>query len=401
MTYVPQFRVTINDGEIGAALRNCVTRVRLEDGVPSMLSDKEPASVGDRLEVDFANPSLALLQGHIRGLGFRPFPTGLRVGPVRLPDAQVGHPFDLDNTVALELGYAPDTLTKVFSGEVTGVEASFPESGSPSLTLVAHDYLHRLAEGQYARGFSVLPDWLIAAVMSAENLLLPLIDPIVGAESTAMAVLNAVFKGTGRKQRAQSDYELLKEIADAYDADFWVEGQTLYLSRVLGKEYTPRLALEWGSSLLSFAPRVTRVGQVAAVAIKFTLSFIPLDFVVTVGWDFDREALRVMILPGVVAAAAPGLAGAVFTVINRSLKDPADITAAVLTAMRLLRTRINNRLTGTAAAVGDPRIRAGAVIRLDGVGPSFSGDYRVTSATHVVDAGGYRTTFRVRRELLP
>ena len=53
------------------------------------------------------------------------------------------------------------------------------------------------------------------------------------------------------------------------------------------------------------------------------------------------------------------------------------------------------------ACHGDPRIRAGAVVRLDNLGPDFSGDYRVTSATHTIDTGGYRTTFEVRKEILP
>jgi hypothetical protein len=402
VSYVPQFRITINDDEIGPVLRGCVTSVRLEDGVPSMLGDQtDPANIGDRLEIEFANPGLSLLQSHIRGLGFRPFPTGIKAASVRVADAGAGHAFDLDNTVRLDLGYGSEGLTHVFSGEVTGVEASFPASGTPTMTLIAHDYLHRLAEGQYARGFGLLPDWLIAAVLSAENLLVPFIDPVVGAESTAVTILNDVFKGSGRKQKGQSDYEVLKEIADLYDADFWVEDQVLFLSRVLGKDYTPRLTLTWGESLLSFTPRVTHVGQVVGVAIKFTVSFIPLDFVVTVTWDFDREAVRVRIVPGAVAAAAPSLGGAVLTIIKHVVHGPADISTAVLMALRMLRNRINTRLTGSGSAPGDPRIRAGAVIRLDGLGPSFSGDYRVSSASHVVDSGGYRTDFKVRRELIP
>ena len=40
--------------------------------------------------------------------------------------------------------------------------------------------------------------------------------------------------------------------------------------------------------------------------------------------------------------------------------------------------------------MGDPRIRAGAVIRLEGVGPDFRGNSRVKSATHTLDTGGYR-----------
>src|SRR5262249_28065203 len=150
---------------------------------------------------------------HIRGLGFQPFPTGVKVGPVRALDVSNGL-FNLDNKLALSLGYATGPLADVFLGEITGVEADFPAGGLPTLRVVAHDYLHRLSEGSYARGFGRLPAWVVAAILSAENLLLPLIDPAVAAASTATAVLNYIFKGTGRKQRAQSDLELFKEIAD-------------------------------------------------------------------------------------------------------------------------------------------------------------------------------------------
>ena len=67
----------------------------------------------------------------------------------------------------------------------------------------------------------------------------------------------------------------------------------------------------------------------------------------------------------------------------------------------MLRNKVNTRLTGSGTAVGDPRIRAGAVIKLDGLGPDFSGNYRVTSATHSIDGNGYRTAFKVRKEIIP
>ena len=66
-----------------------------------------------------------------------------------------------------------------------------------------------------------------------------------------------------------------------------------------------------------------------------------------------------------------------------------------------LRTKLNKRLTGSGTAIGDPRIRAGAIVRLEGLGPDFSGDYRVSGATHAIDAEGYRTSFEVRKEILP
>jgi phage protein D len=61
--------------------------------------------------------------------------------------------------------------------------------------------------------------------------------------------------------------------------------------------------------------------------------------------------------------------------------------------------RLNNRLTGSGTTIGNPAIRAGMVIGLDGVGDQFGGLYRVTQATHTIDNGGYRTAFEVRKEV--
>jgi phage protein D len=289
----------------------------------------------------------------------------------------------------------------VFEGEVTGLQVSFPSGGAPTMTLVAHDYLTRLARGKYSRGFGLVPDFLVAAILGAENMLLPAIDPAIAGIATAIAAINGVFSGTGIKQKGQSDLQLLQEIAASYDADFWVEGNVLVLSRFT-KEYTPRLTLTYGSSLLDFSPQVSTVGQVAGVSVKFALREIPMDFVVSVVWDFDRETLNVTVVPGAAAAASKTAAGgALFTIVDQPVRSPADLLNSALFIVRELRSRLNERVTGSGSAVGDPRIRAGAVVRLEGLGPDFSGDYRVKSVTHSVDGGGYRTNFDVRREIIP
>jgi hypothetical protein len=390
LRFAPDFRVTINGRELPSALRQSITSVRYEDGTQA----------ADRVELGIANVDLRWLQQHIRGLGFSPFPTGIGIGATRITDSPTGL-FDIDNTMQLSLGYAPGPLEEVFKGDVTGVEAHFPSGGVPSMTLVAHDYLHRMSEGRYARGFGPLPDAVIATILSAENLLIPLIDPTMVAASTAVAAVNLIFNGTGRKQKGESDLDLMKEIAATYDADFWVDGDYFYFSRFMPKEYSPRLTLRWGESLLDFSPKVSTIGSVAAAAMKFTLREIPLSFLVNVFWDFDRETLGIRVVPGEAAGFLKMIVGPTDTIINQPIGSPADIVNSALVIAHELRTKINNRLTASGSAVGDPRIRAGAVIRLDGLGPDFSGDYRVASATHSIDAGGYRTSFQVRKEIIP
>ena len=389
-TYAPDFKLAINDSDMPPALKSSVTSVRYQDGI----------NAADRVEVGFANSNLRWLQEHIRGLGFPALPTGVTLGPVGRFDVTAGGAFDIDNKVQLSMGYAPDPLEQMFLGEVTGVDVTFPNGGMPTMTLVAHDYLNRLAPGKYARGFGPLTDALVVMILSAENLLIPLIDPTITTISAALTAINIIFKGTGTKQEGESDLELLTKIAGQYDADFWVDGNTLYLSRFM-KEYSPSVTLTWGSSLLDFSPHVTTIGQVAGVSMKFTLREIPLDFLVTVGWDFDRETLIISVIPGMAAAAAKSVVGPAFSIINQPISSPGDIANSALVILHELRTKLNSRLTGSGSCVGDPRIRANEIIRLEGLGPDFSGNYRVKSATHSIDGSGYRTNFQVFKEIIP
>jgi uncharacterized protein len=84
--YAPDYKIRISGNDLTAALRSSITSVRYQDGV----------NASDRVEVGFANANLRWLQNHIRGLGFRAFPTGVSVGPFGRLDAAPDGTFDLD-----------------------------------------------------------------------------------------------------------------------------------------------------------------------------------------------------------------------------------------------------------------------------------------------------------------
>ena len=67
--YAPVYQLKINGSELPAAVRQCVTSVRYEDG-------KEGA---DQVQFTLANPDLQFLQSHIRGLGAFNLPTGVAI----------------------------------------------------------------------------------------------------------------------------------------------------------------------------------------------------------------------------------------------------------------------------------------------------------------------------------
>ena len=96
LRHIPEFRVAISGHDIPAALRNSITSVRYEDGT----------GAADRVELGVANVDLRWLQEHIRGLGFQPFPTGIRLGPTRVTPSD--GLFDVDNKLTLAMGYGPE-----------------------------------------------------------------------------------------------------------------------------------------------------------------------------------------------------------------------------------------------------------------------------------------------------
>ena len=236
--YAPDFRVTINGSELPSALRQSITSIRYEDGTQA----------ADRVEVGHRQPGPPLAAAaHPRARLPARFPPASASARRRHLDAR--RPACSTSTTRCRSRSAtpPGPLEEVFKGDITGVQASFPSGGMPTMTIVAHDYLHRMTEGKYARAASArCPTPSIAAILSAENLLIPSIDPAVIAGSTAVAAVELHLQrhrakaGRGERSRAPAG-----DRRRTYDADFWVDGDFFYFSRFI-KEYSPRLTLHVG-----------------------------------------------------------------------------------------------------------------------------------------------------------
>jgi phage protein D len=376
--YAPEFSIKINGERIPAALRGSVTSVSYQNGLEG----------ADRVEVALANPNLRWLD----------------------------HPLlQMDNAFSLELGYAPDSLEEVFVGEITGVNATFPSGGMPTLTVVAHDFLQRLTTGTKDRAFNLdlpcigsfpLPDPYVVMLVSGTNALIPALDPVGAALSfLTLLVTYAVdpleAKRAVRLQQGQSDFDFLSGIARENGWEMYIDhtlepkGYVLHF-QFLVQDYAPSVTLKWGESLMDFTPRLTTVGQVLGISTRIWLPSIKMEFVIVLSWDYDRAAFDLMVYPGL--GSLVELLGETRSqsVLKIDVIGPATAPRKILGE---LLPRLNNRLTGSGSTIGDPRIRAGKVINLEGLGEQFGGLYRITSATHSIDSGGYRTNFEVRKEV--
>jgi phage protein D len=396
LRYAPEFRIAIRDTPVPAALRGSISSVLLQTGLEG----------SDRVELVLGNESLRWLDNPLLAL---------------------------DSKLTLWMGYAPDPLDQVFVGQIVALEASFPSSGMPTLTVVAQDLRQKLQNGNKVRWFAAsvptlgnfpIPDTAVSSMVTLENFLIPLLDPIGAALSVllggAQVALNLSDpKGMQmiiRKQVGESDYDFLARIALENGWEMLIDHtgpKGGYQLRFLSPEahLAPDVTLKYGQSLIDFTPRITNVGQIKAVAVSIWQPDLKMDFTISASWDWDRQALDVSISPGF------GLPGTVGKTLDTSTTSPATTSStspdsavtlveepvtranAPRVILGKLIPQLNRRLTGSGSTIGDTRIQAGKVLRLEGLGQTFSGLFRVTSATHSLDSSGYRTSFDARKEI--
>lgn len=377
--YAPELELLLAGQPAPAALRASVTRLSLQTGL----------GISDRVELSLANGGLRWLDDPALAL---------------------------DTELAVRLGYAPDPLTQLFVGEVVGHDAAFPQGGLPTLSVVAQDRLRRLQQGTKARAFAIpiptvgnlpLPDTAVAGIVALEHGLLPLLEPVGAAISSLLgaaalagasnqAERQALVRRQGSAGRGESDFDFAARIARENGWELTIDHggplgglQLRYLSPL--DHLAPALTLAYGASLLEFRPRISTVGQIASVTATVWISEIKTKLAITVGWDWDRMSLTIDVRP----AFDPAGKGSSTVVLG----EPVTALSAPRTILSELIPKLNKRLTGSGSCVGDPRIVAGAVVRLEGLGVQFGGLYRIVSATHTLDASGYRTSFEARKEI--
>ena len=282
------------------------------------------------------------------------------------------------NEVEIQMGYV-DNLQKLMVGEITGLEPAFCADEVPMLTIRGYDRRHRLLRGRSTRSFTQVKDSDIASQIAGD------------------AGLTAQVEDTGVTldyvlQHNQSDLKFLQQRARRIGYEVVVEDKTL-LFRPRQNTTSEVLTLSWENDLIEFHPRLTTLEQVGKVSVR--------------GWNIkDKEA--------VVAEAA---AGSESSKMGGKTSGPSEVDSAfgqsIYTSIdwpvfsqaeadKMATGQFNNMalayISGEGIVAGRAELRAGTVVLIEGVGERFSGNYYVTSATHMYTPhDGYRTAFSVRR----
>jgi len=282
------------------------------------------------------------------------------------------------NPVEIQVGYR-DQLQTLFKGEITGLEPDFDTAEPPTLTVRGYDRRHRLMRLRRTRSFLNMKDSDIASQIASGAGLTPDVQD-------SRVTLDYVL------QHNQTDLEFLEERAHHIGYEVIVSDRSLQF-RPRSNGESEVLTLRREVELLEFHPRLTTIGQVQEMQVR--------------GWNPQQKQAWVArsatgdegpLMRG--SNSGPAVAGRAFGNTGSTLVDSPVQSQAE--ADQLAKGRFGEMalhyIVGHGICIGQPALRAGKVVKIEGLGRRFSGLYYVTLTEHAYKpTTGYRTAFTVRR----
>jgi phage protein D len=285
--------------------------------------------------------------------------------------------FKEGNTVEIDMGYR-DKMKTLFKGEITGLEPEFPNDQSPTLTVTGYDRRHRLMGRRKTRSFLKMKDCEIAGQIAGDWSLRPNVQD-------TRVTLDYVL------QHNQTDFEFLQERARRIGYEMLVTDTDLHF-RPRKSDGSPVLTLSRDVELLDFNARLTTMGQVAEVFVQGWNAKNKKEVVAKSKTGDERQMGGSASGPAATRRAFSGTGG---TAVDTPVLSQAE---ADQLAEGWFGERALSYVEGHGTCIGEPDLRAGTLVQIEGLGRRFSGSYYVTSTEHSYRPKvGYRTTFNVRR----
>lgn len=316
-------------------------------------------------------------------------------------DASLWQMIQPGNEIQLSMGYTgkQSDLRVMTTGYITALDAEFPETGAPRLTIRGLNVLDRLRGKQFTWGWPLGKEQGITDSQIAEQLSPPPDNasgrPGLGVKvrtDPQAASLEPVMPSMLMVNEYPIVFLMRRARARGYDVFLGRDatGQPeLYFGpsrRIRDRTYR----LIHGQSLVSAKAAIQTAKQVKSVTV--------------LGWDratkkqikgectIDDPALK-DVPPQVREFARRNGRDEVITDFPVRTAEMAKKHAAeVLQAQRL------EQIVVDGAVVGLPDLRAGRSVEFGGLGTVLDGHYFLTSTKHVLSDAGYRTTFSARLE---
>ncbi|HEY3240421.1 MAG TPA: phage baseplate assembly protein V, partial [Acidimicrobiia bacterium] len=286
------------------------------------------------------------------------------------------HDLELVGATTFDLGaeieVAVDTrgaVTRLVTGEVTGLCAELDGLDQQQFVVTGLDRRHRLARGVKVRTFVNQTDGNAVTKVAQQHGLRVSADPTPGLHEYLL--------------QCGSDYEFVSERARACGFDWWVQDRTLYFKRPNPSGTPPTVA--WGSGLRRFRLRVSSAESATEAVVR--------------GWNpVSQQALVASTPMGGAGGAGVDLATDAPLVTGRIGKGPKSFPAKRLAwgavvkdagEAKALATALAQRATSEQAVargetLGDPALRPGVSVRIEGLADALCGTYLLTRVEHIL-----------------
>jgi phage protein D/phage baseplate assembly protein gpV len=286
--------------------------------------------------------------------------------------------------ISVQVADAPQPELLI-SGEITALEAEY-DTGGTFTVIRGYDQTHRFFRGRRTESYQQMTASDIATKIAQRARLQ------IG-EVTATATVFDHYSQAG-----QTDWEVLTALAKASNLEIAVrEGKFSFAkpaeARVApspsGTANTDSLVLQLGKDLLRFRSILTSAGQVARVEVR--------------GWDVatknaltateDAATTRIELPTVTPQALATKFGDPTYVASDVPYRTQSEVDEAARALADELASAFAE-FEGTAR--GNPKLRAGAAVSVDGLEEPFDGKYTITSSRHRFDPlTGYTTSFSV------
>ena len=291
-----------------------------------------------------------------------------------------GADFAFEDETVLKLGDAiaiytgeESAPTEIFRGKVTALEAAFPEDGPPTLTALAEDALQ---QARCARRTKTYENQTVADIAQS-----------IAGNLGLTPQITALSQNCGTQvQFNESDLAFLRRLLVRYDGDLQVVGTELHVS--------PRGQVRRGGVTLQLRSQLRRATVLADLAHQVS------EITVT-GWDAQGGQRITGRSSGAQSGPGAGRTGASLLssalgrrshqISHLALLDSSEASAVADAACDERQRRF---VTLEGVAEGNPAIRVGTHVTIEGLSPRCNNTYYVVRSRHRYDlARGYETDF--------
>jgi phage protein D len=277
---------------------------------------------------------------------------------------------------AAVLIYAGDSSspTEIFRGKITALEGRFSSSGPPDLVVLAEDAL------QGGRMQRRTKNWDSATLSQIANQ--------VAANLGLTPVLDGLDDNIGDQlQFNESDLHFLRRLLARYDADVQIVGTELHAA--------PRSQAQRNSIQIDLNSQLKEVRVIADLSHQ-------VSQITATGWDYSQG--QTISVTSQTTSLGPGSGksgkdwlGQALASRSEQLGQFSNLNAGE--AQDLVDAEFAERsrtfVLADGVSEGNPNLRVGTYLQLNGLGPRFSNTYYTTSTVHHFDTeNGYETRFR-------